>query len=257
MFHWDAHSVLGNLLERGSVYIVDMKSSAVLFEWAKDKVHPSASIIKLQVMGACFCLVDQGALRLDERIVVPQEERVTYSLVSEMSQSEYALYDLIHLMIVLSDNTATNLIIDRIGMESVNQLCRDLNMESTVLGRKMMDFDAEKEGRINRTTAFDQYLFFRALEVGDYWSANAIEAMRRICGHQKDTSMIRRRLPENIVVLHKTGLLDDAQHDVGLMQTDQREIFFGIMLSDSQDMLEGFRTIGHIGELLYAEMEAI
>jgi beta-lactamase class A len=120
----------------------------------ENEVVPSASVIKVFIMAEILRQVKEGKLSLKQRIVVDEKVKVPFSILTLLENgNSYSLADIITLMIVQSDNTASNILSDIAGMENVNKMIRSLGLNNSVLQRKMMDFNARKEGRENYTTA--------------------------------------------------------------------------------------------------------
>ena len=116
----------------------------------------AASLIKIPILLEAFRQVEVGILDLNQPIDIPPEEKVGgMGVLTRLSDGMTLPFrDVITLMIIVSDNTATNLVIDQVGLERVNALCSELNAEQTVLGRRLMDLKAREEGRDNFTSAF-------------------------------------------------------------------------------------------------------
>ncbi len=106
-----------------------------------DEVFPTASTIKIHVLATLFLLAEEGALDLSQRIRFEPGQGAGGSGVLEHLEDgvELTLLDTAVLMIALSDNTATNVCIDSVGLSRVNDLIQTLGLSATCLGRKMMD----------------------------------------------------------------------------------------------------------------------
>ncbi len=100
-------------------------------------------------------------------------------------------------MISVSDNTAANLLIDRLGMDAVNGGFRELGLSGTVLGRKMLDFEAKKAGKDNFTTAGDMAVVLETLHSGKIFSASARSRMMEILSLQKLNSKLPGLIPSS------------------------------------------------------------
>lgn len=125
-----------------------------------ERVLPSASLIKLPIMSTLFRKEKEGTVSFSEklRITSPVEGGSYYKRGGTLA----TISELIFHMIVESDNTCTNVLIDRLGMDAVNEEIRRLGMTHTILQRKMMDFIASRDGRENMTTVSDMGRFFRS-----------------------------------------------------------------------------------------------
>ena len=127
-----------------------------------DEVFSSASVIKVPILIAVLDYVERHGRSLDEVIVITNENRVDFSVITEQQLNESTLYELLVWMIITSDNTATNVLIDTIGMEELNGYFRKIGLTHTTVQRKMMDFARLESGFDNVTTARDMaHLFTR------------------------------------------------------------------------------------------------
>ena len=149
---------LDGLAVRGRLHVVawepDAADRPLLIR--ADEVVTAASTIKVPILAAALGEVDAAARsRTAERHPAPADGRL-WRPASLARPARLTLADLLTLMIIVSDNTATNVVIDLIGMERVNQFCAGAGLNGTVLRRKMMDADAVRLGLENTTTAHDQ-----------------------------------------------------------------------------------------------------
>ncbi len=161
---------------------------------------PSASVIKVPILAALHAEAEAGRLSWEERMPLTEAAKVPGSgVLRELHPGiELTLDDLARLMIVVSDNTATNLLIDRIGTGVVNDLMAGLGYEQTRLGRRMYDFAARDRGFENRCAAGE------ISDAGDHEAAGlreqdpALAASGHACGEQDrgDHWHLSRRWPD-------------------------------------------------------------
>lgn len=234
-----------------SIVIKDLKSS-VICNINGGKVVPSASIIKLFIMGKAFQLVNTGELNLNDRISINKNERVPYSILYVLDdRNTYTIRDLITLMIIQSDNTATNQLIYMLGMENINKFIRKLGFEDTILRRRMMDFDARTLGMDNYTTAHDVAKFLEFLSNGQLISKESCDIMLNIMKMQLDNSMMKNYLHEELIVAHKTGDLPNIKHDVGIVYTSSKNYIFTMLTWDGFSDNYARDIIGKVSKISY------
>ncbi|MHC6180871.1 serine hydrolase [Clostridium sp. JNZ X4-2] len=213
---------------------------------------PSASLIKIPIMMEILELVKKGTLSLKQRITVNDEIKVPFSILNLLeSGNSYTLKDIITLMIIQSDNTAANILIDLAGMSNVNNYIKKLGLKNTVLQRKMMDSDARKEGRENKTTAADMAKFFeiiyKGVKVGNPYNI----LMKNILTAQLDNSVMRLYIPDDTLIAHKTGDLDGISHDTGIVYLPNVDyIFCGLTWGAPVNNLAR-DTIGRMSKIVY------
>ncbi|MDT8719610.1 serine hydrolase [Clostridium sp. 19966] len=234
-----------------SIYFKDLKSGC---QCSIDEkvVVPSASIIKLFIMAKAFETCNSGRWKLNDKVTVEGKNRVPYSIVYLLDESNsYTILDLITLMIVQSDNSATNKLIDMLGMGDINDYISQLGFKDTLLQRKMMDMDAKEKGLENYTSAQDVGKFLKMLYDGQIINKHYSDMMLDIMKEQLDSSMMRIDIPDDIVVAHKTGDLTNIKHDAGIVFTDKESYIFVMLTWDALSDNYARNAIGSVSKLVY------
>ena len=206
------------------------------FGWKEDAEHSAASTIKIFLMAYMFRKFRNGDLRPEDRILIrPDQIAPSAGVLSFLRDCrELSVRDLIELMIIVSDNTATNVLIGLAGMEALNTFLKEeLNLTRTRLRRRMMDLDAIARGEDNTTSAREAGMILERIYRGTLISPEDSLEMLRILKHQQDSSLIpwhlKEILPEHTIA-HKTGGLDHVVHDAALVDQPGRPFilcFFG------------------------------
>ena len=180
----------------------------------------AASVIKIPVMIEAFRAAEDGELSLDEIHALRDEERLPScgTLKAMHTGIEMTLLDLIKLMIIVSDNAATNILIRRVGIDKVNKTLRALGCEKTTLNRLLFDSEASRRGVKNYITAREMGAVLEKLWRGEVVSQAASKAMMDILLDQR----LNGKLPffidsMGIDIAHKTGEDDGISHDVGVI----------------------------------------
>jgi beta-lactamase class A len=216
------------------------------------KRMPSASLIKLPIMAEIIRQVKTGKLRLQQRVAVKAEDKVAYSILTLLeTDNNYSLQDLLTLMIIQSDNTATNILIDMAGMAEINRLCNDMALPDTILQRKMMDWNARQAGRENYTSALDMATFLDSLYRGEILDKASCMYMIEIMKKQLDNSMMRLYIPDETVIAHKTGELDGLAHEAGIVYHEKGDYLFVVLTWNAFTNNEARQAIGKISETAY------
>jgi beta-lactamase class A len=186
-----------------------------------DEVFPTASIIKVPILLEFYRQVEDGTIDPMEVHPLSDEVKVGGSGVLQFlsDRTQLALEDWARLMINLSDNTATNYIIDIVGMDNVNQLMKRLGLEDTKLLRKMQAKDINPEIKENLTTPreFSRLLMMTMNHFG--LDANVCEKTLDVLKLYKD-SLIRDALPEDYMVADKSGWMGAVQCNSGIVYAD-------------------------------------
>lgn len=186
----------------------------------------AASVIKLYIMAAAFAKINQGTLSSDQIVVMKKEDYVpSCGALAYMHEGlEVTVMDLITLMIIFSDNTATNLLIDILGMERINDIIEKMGYTDTKLRRKMYDREKALKGIQNMITAAETGRLLHQMEEGTLVSKEASRQMIAIMKNQQVNGKIPfylQSLPEEPEIAHKTGEDSGITHDVGIIYAKQ------------------------------------
>jgi len=220
------------------------------FEINGELVFTQASAIKLPILIELFRQVDAARYGLDESIRLEAADIVPGSGVLQQltpGAVTMTLRDVATLMVTVSDNTATNMVIDRVGMERVNDTMRALELPETTLSRKMMDSEAVAADRENISTPREQASLLARLYRGDedVASASGRDEILRILSIPK-SSRIRPLLPPGTRVAHKTGTVGGVVVDVGIVFLPGRPFVIAMMgnwLADGADAERAMREM--------------
>jgi beta-lactamase class A len=169
-----------------------------------------------------FAQSEEGTLRLDEVRPLTDAARVGGSgVLQELRSPALSLTDYATLMVMLSDNSATNLLIDAVGMDNVNRRMRGLGLERVWLRRRMIDLEAARQGRENLASPCDLAALVQAVRDGRGVSAASRDAMMGILQKPKSTPLTRS-VPSGTKVASKPGGLDGVVADAGVVLLDAR-----------------------------------
>ncbi len=213
----------------------------------------AASLIKIPILLEAFRQAQEGILDLQQVVRVSSGDKVGgMGVLARLSDDlDMCLRDLVTLMIIVSDNTATNLVIDAVGRQNVNDLCRSLGADKTLLDRQMMDLQARQQGRDNFTSADDMVLLLREVNEGSTVQATLREEMLDILLNQqfnhKMPAMLAGGVPGDPVLAHKTGELPNLEHDAGIFSFGDSRAYVTGMFTDLEDNLQGQRALARIG----------
>lgn len=210
-----------------------------------DSVMPTASLIKLPIMIEAYRQAAAGKVQLDKPIVLKKEDMVQGSgiLTSHFSAgTTLSLRDAIRLMIVYSDNTATNLVIDAIGLPATTAAMKELGYPETQLNSKVFRRDlsialerSEKYG-LGSTTANDMVRLATRLKRGELASPEATESMLDHLIQCDDKSRFPLLLPASVKVAHKTGSVTRVRTDAGLLMGPGCTIALCVLTDNNKDI---------------------
>jgi len=185
---------------------------------------PAASTIKVLVGYALYREHDGALGALDRPRAIAEENRVGGSGVARLFEEDLSLRSLYRAMIAVSDNAATNELIDYLGTDRINDAADDLALSETELGRKMMTTVEDDGGDPDHSTDPENAISPRdgarllaELLYGDRLSTRAHREQLRSLRAQNDRWLFARYLPDGLALAHKPGWLPDAALEVGIV----------------------------------------
>lgn len=239
-----------------SLLMTDLKTGQTLHAVEPETRCVSASTIKVPILLCALEEVRRGGLSLTDMLDLPANQILSDTQVFELGIEAYSLWELLYWMIVESDNTATNRIIERLGYEAINAYAADvLGLHSTVCCRRMLDWDAIREGRNNYTSAADQGRMYALLYRGEILDAPLREAALDMLRRQRCMDSFLRYIPDAVTLAHKTGGLDYLDHDAGIFYLPSRDYYLGVFTWDGPSPEGDSRQKQHIGRLAKAVYE--
>jgi D-alanyl-D-alanine carboxypeptidase (penicillin-binding protein 5/6) len=214
------------------------------FQWNADEPRPTASLIKLATMVSAYRLVDSGQVDLDSKVTLREDDKVPGAgiLTEHFSPGlEISVRDLIRLMIRYSDNTATNLVVDQIGILQISETMEQLGFPHTKLhskvyrGSSSVFPDRSKMFGLGSTTARETVDLLEALVQKKVARADSCEAMLEHLSFCEDDSMLGRHLATEVKFAHKTGAISNARCDAGILLVEGGPILMCLLTSNNLD----------------------
>lgn len=218
-----------------------------------NKKSPSASMIKLLIMLTLLKKVELGEIDLNEKIKLEDDNKVDGSgVLKELScEHLFSIRELLTLMIIISDNFATNILIDKVGMDDVNKLGRELKLLETSLERKMMDVGAKEKGHDNYTSSEDVASILKMIYEKSFLSEEMSSLAIDILLRQQERDRLQRYLPEDLKIASKSGDLDNLENDGGIFFTEAKNYILVVLVSGAQSNVAAKEIIGKISLEIY------
>ncbi len=212
-----------------SLRVEDLTSGEILASAHPDRACKTASVIKFPILAHVALEVDRGILHWDETLTLTDGEKVGGSgVLTHMTTGlNLSLRDVCVLMTVISDNTATNMIIEHVGVEPVNQTLRELGLPKTTLYRKSYSPDTPKSKKygLGMATAREMCRLIALLHVGKIGSPEISADILGIMEGQRYRDGIPRYLPADWIYEGKTGAIDHVRNDVARVRTPDGRAF--------------------------------
>jgi beta-lactamase class A len=222
-------------------YVIVDRTTGERIAHLEGEAFPTASTIKLAVVYELFAQAGEGKIRLEDTITLDRGKAVGGSgVLFELGTPTLSISDYAALMVTLSDNTATNILIDRLGMPNITRRMQALGLGGTKLRRHMMDTAAARRGDENVSTPGE---IVRLLEK---MPAAGLELLKKA----KD-SRLRRGLPPDVAVADKPGELDGVRVDAGIVYATNRPYVFCVMTTFLKSEAEGEKAIEDMSRAAY------
>lgn len=219
-----------------------------------DSTVPSASVIKLLILAELYRQASHGMLTLDTPVTIEREHVVEGSGVLRWLSSglRFTLRDLATLMIIVSDNTASNRLIEILGFAAINRLAGQLGLQQTALRRPFWGRAARAGEPENTMSAGDAVALLRALECGAIVPEGPLlEEVRTILRAQQFQERIPACLPRTVVVGNKTGSLPGIAHDAAILWAPWGRLALAIFTTGLTDEHRGHCEISEIARDCY------
>ena len=223
-----------------------------------DEEFPTASTIKIHVLTQLLLRAERGEVDMGQKILITSAMHVPGSgVLSQLDGDvELTLHDLAVLMIVVSDNTATNLCIDTAGIQETNALLRDMGLSATTLRRKMQDPEAIAQNRENVATPAECVTMLLALHRGQP-SANVAQGCLEILKKPKD-GPLGKAIPPGVPLANKPGGMERVQCDAGIVYLPRTPYAVAIMSKFGMvDALQQRQFIVDIARIVHETMSTL
>jgi beta-lactamase class A len=234
------------------VAILDLNSGKKFLSKG-DEVFPQASSIKIAVLAELYRQAQSGKLKLTDLYTVQASDLVPDSSIMgglTPGVTRITLRDLATMMVAVSDNSATNVLIDRVGMENVNAMLDSLGLAHTRLRRKMMDLKAAGEGRENISTPAEMMTLLEDLYRGKVLNQDMTDAFFNMLATHKD-GFISRDLPEGLKIANKPGELEGVRNDSAVVFVENRPYVICVMTTYLRRERDGEAAIAKISASAY------
>ena len=201
-----------------SIYFKDL-TTGEHFGYNEQEPMCAASVIKLTVMAELFRQVEAGQVSREQKLVVADENRVPICGVLTLMHSgmEVTPMDLCWLMITISDNMATNMLIDLLGVDNIQENIRRLGLEGVSISRKLFEKRPGFREKTNYVSAAGIGKLLEMIYRGELVSREASREMMEMLLAQQCTNKMPLLLPGEGVAAHKTGEDDTITHDTGIV----------------------------------------
>jgi beta-lactamase class A len=233
--------------------MIEDPQSGETYEDNAQGLFSAASVIKVPIMMEIYRQDREKSLSLDDILTLKAEEVVGGCGVLQVLHLgiNLTIRDVVALMITVSDNTATNMMIEKAGIDSINTLMRSIGMERSILRRKLMMPELARQGIRNEITAWDIVLSLKSLDNTDFLDKDACNDMIGLLKMQQLNHKIPLMLPSDAVVAHKTGEDTGITHNAGIIYANKKRFYMCVLSEGVTDIPSGHRFIAEIARICY------
>jgi beta-lactamase class A len=251
---------LGEIVSKvdGSVgyRVDDLTSGETVASRLDAEPFPTASTIKLAILYEMFKQAEAGTLALDTpQPLNPKQVAGGSGVLQHLTAPVLSMRDTAALMIILSDNTATNVVIDAVGMTNVNNRMTSLGLTGIKLRRKMMDAEAVRRGDENIASPGALVRIAELLWKGEGLRPESRDAARKIL--YEVPGQIRNAVPSAIAVASKTGTLDAVRAEAAVIELPGRPFALSVMTTYLKNDEDGERAIHDIAAAAFSYFERL
>ncbi len=254
---WERVEETVNLVRRsGTVGVSLIGPDGTTWQHGGDRVFNAASTFKIAVMIAAYRQIDAGTWSLDDRYTLAEADRTSGSgVLNHLETGASVTYrDLVYLMISISDNLATDVLLTKVGIEATNATMRDLGMRHSRIETTIRDMFAEMRTQlwgktpIIPATANDYAGAIAAILDGRAASEASCEQMREMLGGQQNRRRLARFLPQSGPLTYgsKTGTMTGVCNDVGFVSGPNGQLVIAVYTENFPDSHVAEETIGQI-----------
>ena len=243
--------------------------TSVRLDLNADRPFHAASTMKVPVMIEVFRQAEAGRFAMDDSLTVENAFRSIvdgspYQIEDDSDDAIYerlgqnmAIRDLVYQMITVSSNLATNLLIQHVAADSVQQTIETLGTDSMRVLRGVEDIKAFRQGLSNTATAADLALVLEAIMEGRAVSPEADSEMVQILLDQRFNTMIPAGLPEEARAAHKTGWITGIHHDAAIVYPERGEPYVLVVLTEGIENENVSAKLGaEVARLTHAALRA-
>lgn len=234
--------------------IVKLLDQDQSFQCNSDLLFPASSLIKLPILWEFFYQCAAGSINPIEEIELRDEDMVIgFGILRQIKPGlKLRLHDLVVLMIVISDNTATNLLMDKLGIENINNSMQRLGLTHTVLHHKM--YDLGNTNQDNFTTPADMARILEAFVKDKQLLGQYSDEPLKILEGQQCRNKLHLGISRGTRLANKTGESLWLEHDVGVLFGQEATVIVVVMTMGLLENYDGIKLCQDIARLVHQNL---
>ena len=221
--------------------------------YQENELFIAASVIKIPILIEVLRQIESGKINEDRIVRIEKEDKMPScgALTYMRDGLEVSIKDLYTLMIIHSDNTATNILINLLGMENINRTLSQLGCKNSKLNRLLFDSLEQEKGKENYISPYEMGYLLEKIYKKDLISKSISQEAERVLKLQRLGSKIPYLLPSHIEIGHKTGEDSGISHDVGIIYS--KKPFIYCFTSNDTHVITAENVLRHMALICYEE----
>lgn len=228
-------------------------SSGYVYGYNENVKMTAAGCMKLPIAIALIKEEELGNLSFLDKVKIEGKDKVYGTgIIHEFNEREYTIFELLVAMLIQSDNTATNKIIDILTMDRINTVIKEIGLKNTELKRKTCDERSNKEAIENITTAYDLCYIWKTLYNATYLNENNSTMLIDILRRQQIKNKLALYITEDLKydISSKTGDKQGVENDTELISLNKGNFTFTVMSKDVPNSVYGTVTLAKSGKMM-------
>lgn len=236
-----------------SFFFEDLKSGYV-YGYNENVSMIAAGCMKLPIAVSLIKAVEDKKIDFMDKVKIQSSDKVFGTgIIHEFNEREYTVFELLVIMLIQSDNTAANKIIDIVGMEQINEDILAMGLKNTRLNRKTNDERIDTEGIENITSAYDLSKIWNHLSNGTFLSKENGQMLIDILRRQQIKNKIALYIPDDLKVeiSSKTGDKKGVENDTALIELSKGRFAFTVLSQDVPNSVYGTVSLAKCGKMMW------
>ena len=239
-----------------SFFFEDLKSGYV-YGYNENVSMTAAGCMKLPIAVSLIKAVEEKKLDFMDKIKIQSKDKVYGTgIIHEFNEREYTVFELMVIMLIQSDNTAANKIIDIVGMEQINEDIRIMGLKNTRLNRKTNDERTAITDVENITTAYDLSKIWKHLSNGTFLNKDNGQMLIDILRRQQIKNKLALYIPDDlkIEISSKTGDKKGIENDTEYLELPKGKFVFTILSQDIPNSVYGTVSLAKCGKMMWDDV---